>query len=303
MDEKIILDLLNKNFHIVINNSGDFTVAEKNTIIYRRKEYFKDIFITLVGDFEINETKSSLDVFYDWCEYLQRDIVKDLYEFLDTLDLKNGSTKCFEDVINKFDTSSAYSIGFLTKRFNEYYLDKFLIVQMKEFFSNFEFSKGSQLFLFEIMTHFSKDLNIFGATIESLALEEYKNRIKIELDAYLDTISDEINSITLINNAPIYIEKEIDSINDYTHNYLNGCYAKTHLNDKVDRFLTELVVTLGSTNWIVTWIGHGPIDKKRLLSQFIDENTCHESYISKKYHEWFEDAILKKSEKIMNISY
>jgi hypothetical protein len=77
-------------------------------------------------------------------------------------------------------------------------------------------------------------------------------------------------------------------------------YATRFLNDHVDEFLRQLVITMGKTNWRVTWIGHGELTKDKVLSYFMKEDKYHEKYIMKKYNDWYDQAVIEASNRYMN---
>jgi len=63
--------------------------------------------------------------------------------------------------------------------------------------------------------------------------------------------------------------------------------------------LSQLVITLGARNWVVTWIGHGPLSKATLLKNFMSESEVHHNFILDMYDKWYEDAVMQASERVM----
>ncbi len=85
----------------------------------------------------------------------------------------------------------------------------------------------------------------------------------------------------------------------FAKQYLNNWYAESIIGEKIKDLLSQLVLTLGQRNWVVTWIGHGPFSKRRLLETFINESSYHHDYILNMYDKWYEDAVIEASEKAM----
>jgi hypothetical protein len=73
------------------------------------------------------------------------------------------------------------------------------------------------------------------------------------------------------------------------------------MGEKVKNILSELVITLGSRNWVVTWIGHGQLCKERFLDIFKGEDGYHHKFILDMYDKWFEEAVIHASDRIMGL--
>lgn len=71
------------------------------------------------------------------------------------------------------------------------------------------------------------------------------------------------------------------------------------LKEKVDDFLSQLVITLGRTNWLVTWIGHGQLTTIKLKEFFKKETDFQYRYAIGLYEEWYEQKIIDKSSQLM----
>jgi len=139
--------------------------------------------------------------------------------------------------------------------------------------------------------------------ITNLFLSYYKDKyITPKLEEYVKGLNNEINSVKLINDFQEEFILEHHKLISYMKEYLNDWYSKTIIGDKVSDLLSQLVLTLGSRNWVVTWIGHGPFSKKRLLEKFVNENHYHHDFILKMYDKWYEDAVIEASEKAMGRS-
>jgi hypothetical protein len=64
------------------------------------------------------------------------------------------------------------------------------------------------------------------------------------------------------------------------------------------RILSQLVITLGANNWVVTWIGHGQITESNIIEKF-GQNQYHTSIIMSKYRSWYNNSIIDASTKVM----
>jgi hypothetical protein len=85
----------------------------------------------------------------------------------------------------------------------------------------------------------------------------------------------------------------------YAKDDLNNWYAEKVIGGKVRDFLNQLVITLGPRNWIVTWIGHGPVSRAKILNNFINEGEFHHKFIIDMYDKWYEEAVIYASDKMM----
>lgn len=141
----------------------------------------------------------------------------------------------------------------------------------------------------------------YGKTfITNLFLEDYKDKILIPiLDNYKLNINDKSGSSAMINDLETMLIGEEFKLIEFSKEYLNKWYSETIIGEKVKDFLSQLVITLGSRNWVVTWIGHGPLSKNKLLNQFSNENEVVSELIIHMYDKWYEEKIIETSEKAM----
>jgi hypothetical protein len=249
-DEKLITDFLKKNYR-VITDDVYFKVAEKDSYKRITPNEFLDTFKTIFGDFTTLDNETSIELFQKWFSFHKRLLTKKLTEYLDTLDMSEGSVKLLFKAVNRFghgQDKGLYNGGFIENYFNDYYKETVIDPLLKKILKSFHVEAGS--------------------------------------NALIETISERINF-------------ETPKIYQYALNYLNEWYANTVIGDKVKDFLSQLVITLGTRNWVVTWIGHGPLSREKLLSQFKDENECHHKFIVKMYDEWYETAVIDASERTL----
>ena len=137
--------------------------------------------------------------------------------------------------------------------------------------------------------------------ITNVFIEYYKDKHMLhKLENYVSTFDTNFGSIKMMNDFQDEFILEHEKIISFAKEYLNNWYSETVIGSKVKDLLSQLVLTLGSRNWVVTWIGHGPFSKRILLEKFINENAYHHNYILTMYDKWYEDAVIEASEKAMN---
>ena len=136
--------------------------------------------------------------------------------------------------------------------------------------------------------------------ITSLFLDYYKDKfITPKLDKYIKTFNAELGSNRLIDDFQDEFILEHHKLITYAKEYLNNWYLETVIGGKVKDMLSQLVITLGARNWVVTWIGHGPLSKATLLKNFMNESEVHHNFILDMYDKWYEDAVMQASERVM----
>jgi hypothetical protein len=249
-DEKLITDFLEKNYRVIANDTY-FKVAEIDSYKRITLSEFLDTFKTIFGDFTTLDNETSIELFQKWFSFHKRILTKKLTEYLETLDMSEGSVKLLFKAVNRFshgNDKDLYNGEFIENYFNDYYKETVIDPQLKKILKSFHVEAGSQ--------------------------------------ALVETISEKLTF-------------ETPKIYQYALDHLNEWYANTVIGDKMKDFLTQLVITLGSRNWVVTWIGHGPLSREKLLSQFKNENEYHHKFIVKMYDEWYETAVIDASERTL----
>jgi hypothetical protein len=93
------------------------------------------------------------------------------------------------------------------------------------------------------------------------------------------------------------LHKETNKIQDYSLDYIGDEVFENFIDKKLTEFFSELVITLGKYNWLVTWIGHGKLTEEKLLSQFTKFGERYEHRIINKYDLWYSEAIIEASER------
>ena len=139
--------------------------------------------------------------------------------------------------------------------------------------------------------------------ITSLFLDYYKDKhITPKLDKYIKGFNSELGSKRLIDDFQDEFILEHHQLITYAKEYLNKWYSDTVIGGKVRDLLSQLVITLGPRNWVVTWVGHGPISKATLLKNFIVESDFHHQFILDMYEKWYEEAVMEASDRVMRNS-
>ena len=136
--------------------------------------------------------------------------------------------------------------------------------------------------------------------ITSVFLDYYKDKFIIpKLDDYIKLFNAELGSKRLIDDFQDEFILEHHQLINFAKEYLNNWYSETVIGGKVKELLSQLVITLGPRNWVVTWIGHGPLSKATLLKNFINESTFHNQFILDMYDKWYEGAVIEASDRVI----
>ena len=136
--------------------------------------------------------------------------------------------------------------------------------------------------------------------ITNVFIDYYKDKHMLpKLEKYIKMFNADFGSAKMLDDFQDEFILEHFKIISFAKEYLNNWYAESIIGEKIKDLLSQLVLTLGQRNWVVTWIGHGPFSKKRLLEKFINESEYHHDYILNMYDKWYEDAVIEASEKAM----
>lgn len=136
--------------------------------------------------------------------------------------------------------------------------------------------------------------------ITNLFIDYYKDKYMLpRLENHVRDFNTDFGSVKMIGDFQDNFILEHQKIISFAKEYLNNWYAERVIGSKVNDLLSQLVLTLGPRNWVVTWIGHGLFSKKRLLEKFINESEYHHDFILNMYNKWYEDAVIEASEKVM----
>ena len=250
-DEKLIHDFLEKNYR-VLTDDVYFKVAEKDSYKRVTVNEFLQTFKTIFGDFTTIDNETSIELFNKWFSLHKRLLVKTLAEYVESLDMSEGSVAILFKTINRFSHGSdagLYTGGFIEQYVVDHYKENVINPLLKKTTSSFVVEQGSK---------------------------------------------------KLVESVSERLEYETPKIYEYAVKYLNEWYADSVVGDRMRDFLSQLVITLGTRNWVVTWIGHGPLSREKILSQFQNETEFHHNYIMKMFDEWYEIAVIDASERALD---
>jgi hypothetical protein len=184
-----------------------------------------------------------------------------------------------------------------------------LVKKLHDYVEEQDFSMGSVKLLNLCLKKFSNDKKSlimkhdgYNTTfIKNYIENKYKEKILIPLlKKHLEEFKGTDGSRFLINSFHQNLKFETFKLQEYCVKYLNDWYCESILGNKLKTFLRELVITLGPRNWIVTWIGHGPLNRQTLLNRFPEESEEHHVYILKMFDEWYEKEVMDTSERLLN---
>lgn len=309
-DNDYIIKFLDKTYD-VRNGALDFYLVDKeqgedepssfstNTI---SPVNFGPIFYDLFGKYTTSDGEDSIEIFNRWFDAKKKLLLTDFFNYLDNIDDSIGGDNNLDNILDYFADSSL-SDSFISMQFIQFYNRKFMNQKISDYIEKIDINKGYQYYLHDIRVFFYKDHRCFNVTIFKKFDFGYRHMLNKMMDKYLSTVPEDINSVDMFNHFKYRLQLDGVDMMEYIHRYLNDWYLNNKLYDKVDYFLSQLVITLGSSNWVVTWVGHGVFTKEKILNYFTNEDKYHEEYIMHRYNEWYEQAVIDKSEKIMKNTY
>ena len=89
-DEKLIADFLDKNYKVITDDTY-FKVSEIDSYKRVTVNDFLNTFKTIFGDFTTVDNETSIELFNKWFSFHKRLLTKQLTEYIETLDMKEGS--------------------------------------------------------------------------------------------------------------------------------------------------------------------------------------------------------------------
>ena len=186
------------------------------------------------------------------------------------------------------------------KIFNTWYYDKKteLLKSLYDYFDTLKPKMKSQKMFKKITKKFY--LKYHETFLSNTFNEYYFNKYLLpKIEEYKENFNESKGSLKLILDFERELLGENYKITEMVKNHLNNWYADKYIGAKVKDFLSQLVITLGARNWIVTWIGHGQVSKNKILNLFKDENEFHHEYILNMYDNWYDEAVIDASERAM----
>jgi len=164
---------------------------------------------------------------------------------------------------------------------------------------------GSQAMCNDMLIRFADEESISDDTIVIFLESYYKEKF---LPKYIEKLLKDFDPKTIdIEEMKAFklgiFKLHTEKIANHCMDNLYDWYSKNILNDKLIDLFSQFVLTLGKTDWKVTWIGHGPVTKEKILDHFRDEDDFHNEYILKRYDEWYENEVAEAGEREMNNAY
>ncbi len=289
-----ILSILDEHYSLI---TGDISFLIKDNFTnekYHCYEFKVDVFIKIIGDYQINDNLSSIIIFNNWLNSKKELLVKDLYDYLNSMDLSKGGVILSDEIHDRFITNPNYSYAFINNYFNDYYYEKVIIPNTVDHFDKLDWNRNIVYLLDTLYKKHSKDTSHHNHLITLALKSYYKNNI---LKTKIDNRIREINALTEVK----VFDK--DFIEQYSNHNIKSLFDEWYFDNmlgyKVKDFISQLVVTLGKFNWVVTWIGHGEVTEATLRTVFKDEGSIYFSMAKRYYEQWYDKAIIERSEKLM----
>jgi hypothetical protein len=251
MNEKeYILNFITKNYTVALERENFYitTMGVKNKMTLN---VFNTEMGIIFGKDIVIEDEALFTITTNWFSELCNELVKDLSDFITSLDYNMGSVKVLEETTKYFkqEKSNTFSDTFITKIIvNQFQC--YLLPKLNEYLTEDKKIKGSKSILLDFMVEY-------------------------------------------------HCSHHIEPVQAFISNYIMEWYGDNVVLAKVNDLLSQLVITLGTRNWVVTWIGHGPLSKATFLKQFSNELEDFEKYILKRFDDWYADEVIDSSERLL----
>jgi hypothetical protein len=224
----------------------------------------------------------------------------DSYKEISPRDFVLVYRKIFGEFVSPDIDGTVNSIEYFQRWFNA--KKRILTHVLTDYLEKASGSDGSMIMLNETLNHFTsarKQL-YHEEFITNFFNDFYKEKYIIPtLNELISLYKEGDSSKSLIESLQSRIDYETDYQQKFATNWLNEWYSNTVIGDKLNDFFSQLIVTLGSKNWVVTWIGHGPLSQTKMLSNFAGESDFHTKYILSSYDKWYEEAVIEASERLV----
>lgn len=299
-DEKFIHNFLNKHYSVTIGNIDFMIIDLKNDNHMPYSSGYGDsitkIFKDVIGEFITDTGIPSFDVLSRWYSDKCDIITQKLDGYFNEYDGRHNFEIILEEIVSKF--GEEFNRAFLLYRVKIHYKEKHLKRKVDEYLEIADFTGGSKSAIYDLNQYFNGDISYFKEDIEAQFNKKYSGFIINEIDKYLTTINkDEVKSDEFINNFHYSLDNETELHRHDNAKILKDWYNVNVLNDRLIPFFNELIVTMGATDWLVTWIGHGRLTEEKLLNNFRDEKDYSANYIKQRYEDWYSEKIIEVSER------
>jgi hypothetical protein len=124
--------------------------------------------------------------------------------------------------------------------------------------------------------------------------------IKPRLLEYIGKYENGLNCKEFSENFDNQLSLDTPKQQEFARDFLYDWYCKTIIGEKVNEFFSQLVITMGPRNWVVTWIGHGQLTKEKMYRYFPNEPEIILRFISESYDKWYEEAVITASKRYIN---
>ena len=228
--------------------------------------------------------------------YMLNYIEPKLNRFYKKMNSSLSSNNWVSKFSNRIYKKNDYVKTQIQKEIIQYYRDNILSNKLKTFLESMNLSLGSIVLYEELINTMIGDLeNYQGYIMNSFDNYYQKNHLDNVIKKYINTLNPQMNSLYIVNNFK-ELSIEMETHYDYCVDKVNEWYGEIALKDKIQDILSQLIITLGTRDWEVTWIGHGKLNENNLYSSF-KEHEYHKTYILKKYDEWYDVAVIEASER------
>jgi hypothetical protein len=237
VENEFILNFIEKNYILKLDNGFLFyDIVDKKNL--SNKEFFSEIEIIFTN----SETKQKIfNLVNFWASERKAKLVKDLDQYIKSMDLSLGFIKLINKLKKKFYGS--YSESFLIDYFNDYYNKTVIEPELKTLLGEFN--------------------NISKKNGFEKILGKFDLKLNFESELQKQFITD----------------------------YLIKFYKSDILEEKLNDFFNNLIVTLGPRNWRITLIGSGELTRNKLEEIFGDEPQTIYDYIYERFDEWYYNAV------------
>lgn len=274
--DKILVDYIKD-----LKLTKGISVLQKETL-----EYFKDD-ETFNGRFLENRINEL---------YVRHYIQPKLDRFYKKMDDSLNSNKWVSKFSNRINGKNEYVKSQIQKSIISYYKENVLTGKLNKFLESMDLSSGSIVLSKNLVNRMMGDLeNYHSYIVDTFETYYHENHLDNVIKEYIKTLNKGMNSMFIIDNFK-QLSIEVETHYDYCIDKVNEWYGEVALKDKVDDLLTQLIITLGSRDWQVRWIGHGLLSEDKLCESF-KEHQYHKTYILKKYDEWYSTAVIAASER------
>jgi hypothetical protein len=211
------------------------------------------------------------------------------------------SLQLLKRTTKKFKAFNEITATHIKDKVLNYYKKIIIPNKIKLYLEQMDLTLGSKRLMMDINITFKHDKKYFsGDIIDSFKKYYRENYLLSKLNNFLDSkIQSEIRNFSYLKADYGDLLIEIDTEEEFCINTINEWYLDNKLKPKLEDLFSQLVITMGSKNWVVTWIGHGPLDENKIIKG-LNEDEFNREYIINKYDEWYTEAVILASERALS---